>query len=982
MTGDGLSRGLSDMWRSVVLFLPSALVFLAILIAGYLLARLARVVTAKTLRRVGFDRAVRRGPAGRLLKPGAPSATDVCARLAFFVVLLFAMQLAFGLWGPNPAGDLINALISWLPQVFVAIVIVVVTAAIAGAAHDLILAVLGGLGYARFLAKGVAAFIVTLGVIAGLDQIGIATSVTRPLLITVLATVAGVIIVGVGGGLIRPMQQRWQSWLDVAATESAVIRAQARAYTEERARRAAEDDARAATSSSAASSPAASSSATSSSTASPAFSSAASSPAGDEAAATPSTSGTALAPVSTSSPVPSVPSASVSSASTSSAAGSASSASVPSVSDSSASGWAASGFSGPGAPGAGVPPVSGAPTGSGASADPGAPGGGHLPGPAAAVAASVSAGSSPGSLVASEAAAGADSRAEQQGRAVEHDSAGSSHSSGAHKVPQPGPAHVTATTSEPAGGAGLAVGDAGDHSGETGRSAVGDVPGPVGGVSASAGDVRGAPGVVPASAGGISASAGDVPAGDVSTGDVPAGDAPASAGDGSSAVGGGRTDRWSHVDPAAEPNRATDGGGSDARVVSRSDADGDVPGYGEDDDWSWEARWAAEERRARESDGDETQVIVVPGAEPADDRPHFIPGFDRYDETGSDDEDDTIFVHTGTAETTIFTPGVRPAGRPAPDEEKTAHLPDPEAAPTQLLDSVPTRLLGNRNGESESTQLLDSGTAIVTSGTDPDETTVIHGIGAPATTADTDTGPGDQTGPVDGGETTAVVGGSETTAVVGGSESGAGGGETTAVVGGSGTTAVAGDEQAGADGGEQTVVVGGAQPGAGGGETTAVIGGETGTAAAGVPSAAADDGDRTQMLSFPASARDDAPTAPVASAGNDLARDGDEDPTVPVAEADGDGTTGGTADSAMRNIADGDTDGNGDTDGDRDLTVLNVLGTGTGTGTGTGNDPDRTVENRAVHADGEDRVAAERADDAGGEEPTRETPPGSGRSVT
>ncbi|GGN83629.1 hypothetical protein GCM10010112_62140 [Actinoplanes lobatus] len=240
MAGDGLSRGLSEMWRSVVLYLPSILVFLVILVLGYLLARLARTVTAKTLRRAGFDRAVQRGPAGRLLRPGAPSATDVCARLAFFVVLLFALQLAFGVFGPNPASDLINALLGWLPQVFVGIVIVVVTAAIAGAAHDLILAVLGGLGYARVLAKAVAAVIVTLGVIAGLDQVGIATSVTRPLLVTILATVAGVIIVGVGGGLIRPMQQRWEGWLDRAAAESAAIREQARAYAEERARQTAE----------------------------------------------------------------------------------------------------------------------------------------------------------------------------------------------------------------------------------------------------------------------------------------------------------------------------------------------------------------------------------------------------------------------------------------------------------------------------------------------------------------------------------------------------------------------------------------------------------------------------------------------------------------------------------------------------------------------------------------------------------------------
>jgi hypothetical protein len=33
-------------------------------------------------------------------------------------------------------------------------------------------------------------------------------------LITVLATIGGVVIVGMGGGLIRPMQQRWETWIN------------------------------------------------------------------------------------------------------------------------------------------------------------------------------------------------------------------------------------------------------------------------------------------------------------------------------------------------------------------------------------------------------------------------------------------------------------------------------------------------------------------------------------------------------------------------------------------------------------------------------------------------------------------------------------------------------------------------------------------------------------------------------------------------
>jgi hypothetical protein len=112
---------------------------------------------------------------------------------------------------------------------------VVVAAAIAAAVRDLISGALGGLSYGRLIANVVSVFIIALGVIAALNQVGIATTVTTPVLVAVLATIAGILIVGVGGGLVRPMQRRWEGWLERMAAESAVIRERARAYQEERA---------------------------------------------------------------------------------------------------------------------------------------------------------------------------------------------------------------------------------------------------------------------------------------------------------------------------------------------------------------------------------------------------------------------------------------------------------------------------------------------------------------------------------------------------------------------------------------------------------------------------------------------------------------------------------------------------------------------------------------------------------------------------
>jgi hypothetical protein len=222
--------GLSDMLRSFLLFLPKALLFLLILVIGFLVARVARRLTDKVLERVGFDRWVERGGIRAALAKSKYDASDIVAKLVYYAILLFTLQLAFGVWGPNPVSDLISGVVAWLPQAFIAIIIVVVAAAIAAAVKDLIANALGGLSYGRLLANVAWIFIIGLGVIAALNQIGVATTVTTPVLIAVLATVAGVIIVGVGGGLVRPMQGRWEAWLDRAAAESQAIAAHAKAY--------------------------------------------------------------------------------------------------------------------------------------------------------------------------------------------------------------------------------------------------------------------------------------------------------------------------------------------------------------------------------------------------------------------------------------------------------------------------------------------------------------------------------------------------------------------------------------------------------------------------------------------------------------------------------------------------------------------------------------------------------------------------------
>lgn len=226
-----LGQGISDAWRSIATFVPKLVAFLVILIIGWIVAKALEKVVDKVLDRVGFDRVVERGGMRRWFERSKYDPSSLIARIVFYAILLITLQIGFNVFGPNPVSSLLAAVVSWLPLAIVAIVIIVVTGAIAKAVRDILSGALGGLSYGRWIATAAAVFIWALGIIAALNQIGVATAVTTPVLITVLATIGAVIAIGFGGGLIRPMQERWERWLGHMERQAPQMRAQAEAYT-------------------------------------------------------------------------------------------------------------------------------------------------------------------------------------------------------------------------------------------------------------------------------------------------------------------------------------------------------------------------------------------------------------------------------------------------------------------------------------------------------------------------------------------------------------------------------------------------------------------------------------------------------------------------------------------------------------------------------------------------------------------------------
>ncbi|GGV55892.1 hypothetical protein GCM10010277_56560 [Streptomyces longisporoflavus] len=224
------TQGLNDAWSKVATFVPKLIGFLVVLAIGWFVSKMIAKVLDRVLRKVGSEKLAERAGASRMLANSKYDMTGIVCKVVYYALLLITLQLGFGVFGANPVSDMLNSIVGWIPRGIVAIVLMVVAMAVANLVRDIVTNALSSMSYGKTLGTIAWAFIVVLGVIAALGQAGIATTVTQPVLYAALAAGAGILVVGVGGGLIGPMRQRWERWLNTAEQETAKARGSVGAY--------------------------------------------------------------------------------------------------------------------------------------------------------------------------------------------------------------------------------------------------------------------------------------------------------------------------------------------------------------------------------------------------------------------------------------------------------------------------------------------------------------------------------------------------------------------------------------------------------------------------------------------------------------------------------------------------------------------------------------------------------------------------------
>lgn len=225
---DQIRDGFAEGFAAAATFLPKFIAFLLILAIGYFVAKGVEKVVDGLLERIGFDKYVERGGVKKALENSKFDASSILAKVAFYVLFLFVLQLAFGIFGANPVSELLQGVIAYLPNIFVAIVILVVGAAIAAGAKEIVEASLGGLSYGKALAAVASTAILVLAFFAAADQLQIAPTIVNTLFIGLIVLVVGSGIVAIGGGGIQTMSRYWERAAQRVEQESTNVKEEAR----------------------------------------------------------------------------------------------------------------------------------------------------------------------------------------------------------------------------------------------------------------------------------------------------------------------------------------------------------------------------------------------------------------------------------------------------------------------------------------------------------------------------------------------------------------------------------------------------------------------------------------------------------------------------------------------------------------------------------------------------------------------------------
>src|SRR3990170_2653438 len=225
--GDAVLVSGTEALQNFLGFLPALVGAILILVIGWFLAGLLASLVERGLKMVGFEKAANTtGISSFIARSGSSwTASAIVAEIIKWFIRLIAIQAAASILGLTQISAIINAILLWLPNLVVAIAIIVIGALIARFVAGLVRGTTGQMGFSNSELLGTIAqyAIITFAVIAAVDQLGIAETVVNTLFIGLVAMVALALGLAFGLGGQHTAAQITAGWYEKGREASAKV---------------------------------------------------------------------------------------------------------------------------------------------------------------------------------------------------------------------------------------------------------------------------------------------------------------------------------------------------------------------------------------------------------------------------------------------------------------------------------------------------------------------------------------------------------------------------------------------------------------------------------------------------------------------------------------------------------------------------------------------------------------------------------------
>jgi Mechanosensitive ion channel, conserved TM helix len=197
-------------------FLPRLALAIAVLIAGWLVAKVTRFAVAKALRAINFPVLTERAGIDGFLQQGGlrSDTTGIFAALVYWLVILAALVIAFNSVGLTYITDLLGKVVLFVPKVIVALLIVTFGAYFARFVANAVITYCKNVGIQDAVLLGTVAQYAIMAFVAliALDEVDVGGEIVRESFLVMLAGVVFALALAFGLGGKDWAAERLERW--------------------------------------------------------------------------------------------------------------------------------------------------------------------------------------------------------------------------------------------------------------------------------------------------------------------------------------------------------------------------------------------------------------------------------------------------------------------------------------------------------------------------------------------------------------------------------------------------------------------------------------------------------------------------------------------------------------------------------------------------------------------------------------------------